>query len=153
VTLEQQFDAATLHIVREAVLAHAAAAGMADDRAADVMLAVHELVANAVRHGGGTGRVQMHVTGGNLIFQVSDSGRAARNGHDPGGEPHRQHPGGTAEPVQPWPYQPGHGLWLVRGIADRVSAVSGPSGSHVTAVFAVVPNDIPGAPSGSGPAR
>jgi hypothetical protein len=66
VTLEQQFDEGTLHILRETVLAHAVAAGMADGRATDVMLAVHELAANAVRHGGGTGRMQMRATGGEL---------------------------------------------------------------------------------------
>jgi anti-sigma regulatory factor (Ser/Thr protein kinase) len=146
VTLEQQFNEGTLHVLRETVLAHAVAAGMADDRAADVMLAVHELAANAVRHGGGTGRMQMRVTGGELIFQVSDPGPTSLNGHAPG----RQHPGRAAAQAQPWPYQPGHGLWLVRKVADHISAVSGPSGSHVTAVFALVPSDIP---EGPGPVR
>jgi anti-sigma regulatory factor (Ser/Thr protein kinase) len=152
VTLEQQFDDGTLHILRETVLAHAVAAGMADNRATDVMLAVHELAANAVRHGGGTGRVRMLATGGELIFHVSDPGPASPNGHAPGGTPGRQHPGGAAQP-QPWAYQPGHGLWLVRKVADHISAVSGPSGSHVTAVFALVPSDLPGDPTGPGPTR
>jgi anti-sigma regulatory factor (Ser/Thr protein kinase) len=149
VALDQQFDGGTLHILREAVLAHATAAGMADNRAADVMLAVHELAANAVRHGGGAGRLQMRLTGGKLVFQVSDPGRAARNGRMPRG----QHPAGTTDQEQPWPYQPGHGLWLVRRIADHVSAASGPDGSQVTAVFALAQGDIPGAPNGRGPTR
>jgi anti-sigma regulatory factor (Ser/Thr protein kinase) len=149
VTLEQQFDEGTLHILRETVLAHAVAAGMADGRAADVMLAVHELAANAVRHGGGTGRVQMRAAGGELIFRVSDPGPAGPDGRAPGGAPGRPRPGGAAR-AQPWAYRPGHGLWLVRRVADHISAVSGPSGSQVTAVFALVPSDIPGGP---GPAR
>lgn len=151
-TLEQQFDEGTLHILRETVLAHAVAAGMADGRATDVMLAVHELAANAVRHGGGTGRMQMRATGGELIFHVSDPGPTSPNGHALGGTPGQPHPGGAAQ-AQPWAYQPGHGLWLVRKVADHISAVSGPSGSHVTAVFALVPSDIPGGPAGLGPAR
>ena len=45
--LDQEFTAGTLHILREAVLVHATAAGLPEARAADVMLAVHELAANA----------------------------------------------------------------------------------------------------------
>ena len=130
-TLEQQFDQGTLHTLRETVLAHAVASGMTGDRALDVMLAVHELAANAVRHGGGAGQVQMVVTGGELVFQVSDPGPAGRDRHA----------------AESWPYQPGHGLWLVRQVADRVTAVSGPAGSHVTVAFALVPGDIPAGPA------
>jgi anti-sigma regulatory factor (Ser/Thr protein kinase) len=67
--LEQQFDRGSLHTLRETVLAYAVASGMAGDRATDVMLAAHELAANAVRHGGGTGRVQMLLTAGELVLQ------------------------------------------------------------------------------------
>ena len=49
--LDQTFDADTLADLRKAVLAVATAVGMPDHRAAEVMLAVHELAANAVRHG------------------------------------------------------------------------------------------------------
>ncbi len=151
--LDQQFDEGTLRILREAVLAHVAAAGMEEHRAADVMLAVHELAANAVRHGGGTGRLQMRVTGGKLIFQVTDPGPAASNGHNPGSQPPGQHPSGTASRKQPWPYQPGHGLWLVRRVADHVSASSGPAGSRVIAVFTLLPEDTPAGPAGHSPVR
>ena len=143
-TLDQQFDQSTLHIVRETVLAHAAAAGMSDERALDVMLSVHELAANAVRHGGGTGRVQMQVNGGELVCRVSDPGPAVRNGHAPGGKPRGQQPGGTVASAPPWPYQPGHGLWLVRQAADHISVIRGPAGSQVTAVFVLVPSDVAG---------
>jgi anti-sigma regulatory factor (Ser/Thr protein kinase) len=153
VTLDQQFGQGTLHIVRETVLAHAAAAGMPDERALDVMLAVHELAANAVRHGGGRGRIQMRVTGGELVCLVSDPGPAASNGQAPGRKPGGQHPGGTTVPAQPWPYQPGHGLWLVRQAADHISVTCGPAGSQVTAVFALIPSDVPGGFAGPGPAR
>jgi anti-sigma regulatory factor (Ser/Thr protein kinase) len=146
--LNQQFDSGTLHILREAVLAHAVAAGMADDRAADVMVAVHELAANAVRHGGGAGRVQMRVTQGELVFQVSDPGTASGNGRAPGGAVRTQHSGGA--PTRSWPFQPGHGLWLVRRIADRISMISRPAGSQVTVVFAIVPSDVPDGPANSG---
>src|SRR5215472_7268021 len=43
VPLVQEFNAATLRFLREAVMAHASAAGLPPERAIDVMLAVHEL--------------------------------------------------------------------------------------------------------------
>ena len=70
--LDQEFGETTLRVLRETVLAHATAAGMPEGRALDVMLAVHELAANAVKHGGGTGHLRMSVTNGELICQVSD---------------------------------------------------------------------------------
>jgi hypothetical protein len=35
----------------------------------------------------------------------------------------------------PWPLRRGHGLWIVRAVADQVTVSSGPHGSQVTAVF------------------
>lgn len=71
-TLKVAFDAGMLPSLRRAVLAEAAAAGMPGDRAADVVLVVHELVANAVRHGLGAGRLTMCVLDGGLYCQVSE---------------------------------------------------------------------------------
>ena len=110
---DERFDAATLHLLRERVAACAAAAGMPEDRAMYVTLAVHELAANAVRHGAGSGRLLIHAAGGALRCQVSDAG-----------------PG-----TGPWPLRQGHGLWIVQEIADQVTASSGPHGSQITAVF------------------
>jgi anti-sigma regulatory factor (Ser/Thr protein kinase) len=124
--LDQAFNANTLHVLREAVLVEAAAAGMPDDRATEVMLAVHELAANAVRHGGGTGQARMRVVAGELHCQVSDAGPGSADGDARRGD---------AGTIRPWPLQPGHGLWLVRNAADHVSMASGLGGSEVTAVF------------------
>jgi anti-sigma regulatory factor (Ser/Thr protein kinase) len=117
--LDRVFDADALAGLRKAVLAEAAAAGMPGDRASDVMLAVHELAANAVRHGAGAGRLTMRVLEGRL-HQVSDAG--------PAGDP-------RAAAAQPWPVQPGHGLWIVHAAADQVNVASGLAGSRVSAVF------------------
>ncbi len=129
-TLDQAFDADTLHKLRKAVLTQAVSAGMPDDRAAEVMLAVHELAANAVRHGGGGGRARMRVISGELHCQVSDPGPGSIDGGTGGGG------GGTAES---WPVRPGRGLWLVRKVADRMSMASDPAGSRVTVAFALPP--------------
>lgn len=126
--MEHRFDADTLPDLRRAVLATAVAAGMPADRADDVVLAVHELAANAVRHGGGTGRVRMRETSGELHCHVSDAGNDGADAH--------ARTGGTVT-VRQWLIRPGHGLWLVRDIADRVSIASGPAGSEVTAVFSL----------------
>ena len=125
--LEHEFRATTLHVLRETVLAHAVAAGMPDERAVDVMLAIHELAANAVRHGAGSGRLRMQATAGTLHCQVSDAGPASRGSKDLD----------STEGKAPWPVRQGHGLWLVRKAADQVSMLSGSGGSQVTAVFAL----------------
>jgi anti-sigma regulatory factor (Ser/Thr protein kinase) len=121
VLLVQEFNVATLRILREAVVEHASAAGLPKERAVDVMLTVHELAANAVRHGAGRGRLRMEVSCGKLCCQVSDAGPDGRAG-----------PGATSAP---WPVQPGHGLWVTRAAADQVHIATGPGGSVVTAVF------------------
>jgi anti-sigma regulatory factor (Ser/Thr protein kinase) len=126
--LDQTFDADTLADLRKAVLAVAAAVGMPDHRAAEVMLAVHELAANAVRHGAGAGRARLRVVGGELHCQVSDAGPGSLDG-----DAH----GVSAGEAPSWPVKRGHGLWLVRNAADQVSIASGPSGSAVTVVFAL----------------
>jgi anti-sigma regulatory factor (Ser/Thr protein kinase) len=126
--LNRAFDANTLPSLRRAVLAEAAAAGLPGDQAADVMLAVHELAANAVRHGAGTGQLEMRVRDGQLHCQVSDVGPAGVDGRGPG-------TGMAAAP--PWPVQRGHGLWLVRAAAAQVSVAMGSAGSLVTVVFAL----------------
>jgi anti-sigma regulatory factor (Ser/Thr protein kinase) len=127
VTLDQAFDAGTLHVLRKAVLAEAKAAGMPRDRAADVMIAVHELAANAVTHGAGTGRLRMRAVAGRLYCYVSDA-RPARAGDDA-----RQ---GSAD-GQSWPVEVGHGLWLVRQVADVVSVINGRGGAEAMMVFTI----------------
>jgi DNA-binding response OmpR family regulator len=127
-----EFGTDALAGLREAVLACAAACGMSEDRAIDVMLAVHELAANAVRHGPGRGRLRIHVTGSALRCEVSDPGPASRNGRALGGTG-GQAPG--APGAAPWPVEQGHGLWLVHNAADHLRFTSGAHGSLITAEF------------------
>ena len=117
VVFDERFDASTLHLLRERVTSCTAVAGVPEDRALDVILAVHELAANAVRHGGGRGRLLMRAADGALHCQISDAGPDAR----------------------PWPVRQGHGLWIVRAAADEVAVSSGPRGSQVTAMFRWLP--------------
>jgi anti-sigma regulatory factor (Ser/Thr protein kinase) len=125
--LVREFDADALAGLREAVLDYTTACSMPEDRAFDVMLAVHELAANAVCHGSGHGRLRLHVTGHTLHCEVSDPGMSSNGGR--AGEA----PGASG--AVPWPVEQGHGLWLVRAAADRVRVTSGPNGSLITMVF------------------
>lgn len=133
--LEQEFNAGALHVLRKAVLACAMAAGMPESRATDVMLVAHELAANAVRYGGGRGRLCIWIAAGAMHCQVTDPGIPGFDGNPPAGMASRG-PAVTGGPP-PWPYQPGHGLWLVRQAADNFTAMTGPGGSQVTASFAL----------------
>jgi two-component sensor histidine kinase len=72
--LDQEFGASALSGLRAAVMDCATAAGLSIDRAMDVMLALHELAANAIRHGSGRGRLRIVVTARALRCRVSDAG-------------------------------------------------------------------------------
>jgi anti-sigma regulatory factor (Ser/Thr protein kinase) len=144
--LERPFDAATLGVLRQEIHAYAVAAGASAARSADLMLAVHELAANAVRHGAGRGRLRLRDGAGRLHCQVDDDGPADLASRAGAGHPD----GDGAVHLGPWPARPGHGLWVVRTLADQVTVRSGPDGSHVTAVF---PLHAAGKVPAPGPAR
>lgn len=131
VILEQPFDSGTLHALRAAVQAHTCQAGMPEDRAGDVVLAVHELAANAVMHGAGSGRLRMWQLAGALSCEVLDGGAPEPDG--------RAGPADSA--ADPWPALDGHGLWLVRQVADRLELRSSPRGTRALVTFALPPGD------------
>src|SRR5580700_6002436 len=72
--LDQAFDADSLYALRAAVAAHATQAGLAPGRADDLVIAVHELAANAVRHGAGHGRLRVWRSDQALLCEISDDG-------------------------------------------------------------------------------
>jgi anti-sigma regulatory factor (Ser/Thr protein kinase) len=119
--LDLAFDSGALYILRTEVLALAGQAGLSDDRAGDVVLAVHELAANVVCHGGGKGRLRVWHLAGALHCQVDDGDLIA-----------------SADPaalLDPFPELPGHGLWVVRRVANQMQALCGPRGTRVTLIF------------------
>jgi serine/threonine-protein kinase RsbW len=123
--VDVRFDSGGLAMLRVQLRACALQAGFPDDRVADVVLAVHELAANAVRHGGGAGRLRVWNGAGSLQCQVDDGGD------------HRKTV--TAAPVttsvNSLPCEPGHGLWVVRQVADRIQSLSGSLGASVMITF------------------
>lgn len=124
--LDQAFDADSLYALRAAVAAHASQAGMPEGRAGDMVLTVHELAANAVWHGAGHGRLRIWKTADALQCEVSDGGAAGRDAVGP-------------SDAASWRTDFGHGLWLVRQIADQASIQTGPSGTVATVTFALGP--------------
>ncbi|MDQ2815827.1 MAG: ATP-binding protein [Actinomycetota bacterium] len=87
--LDQAFDSGTLYVLRAAVQARAVQLGMLESGTDDLVIAIHELAANAVRHGAGGGRLQMWERTGKLHCQIEDAGPvapAARTGPRAGRE-------------------------------------------------------------------
>ena len=72
--LAERFTAATVTGLRHTLIAAVQTAGMCDPAAEDFVLAVHELVTNAVRHGGGAGLLQMRLLDDVLTCEVIDHG-------------------------------------------------------------------------------
>jgi anti-sigma regulatory factor (Ser/Thr protein kinase) len=126
-SLEQYFDSRSLHTLRSAVAAHAAAAGLARQRVYDVTAAAHELAANTVRHGSGHGRLLLWIDKAFLYCQVSDDGTDAR--------------ASSQLPTDPasWQANPGHGLWLIGQLADELTINRGPAGVTAIVAFAITP--------------
>ena len=118
--LDHRLDSDSLYQLRASVAAHATQAGLPARRADDLVIAVHELAANVVRHGSGRGRLRIWQHGQALHCQVTDEGPPLA--------------AGPAE-APPWRVEPGHGLWLVRELADRTSVHPGPHGTAVTISF------------------
>ena len=102
--VELRFDAAVLKALRRLAHEQAALARFSPEQSDDFALAVSELAANSIRHGGGTGVARLWREGGTLLCDVSDGGSLA----DP-----------LAGRVRPAPGQAGgHGLWLVTQVCD-----------------------------------
>jgi serine/threonine-protein kinase RsbW len=70
-----RFSVDDLRLVRQVTGHWAARAGLAQERAADFVLAVNEVATNAVRHGSPEGWLQLRVTGPDMaVAKVRDSG-------------------------------------------------------------------------------
>jgi anti-sigma regulatory factor (Ser/Thr protein kinase) len=136
--VEQVFDSDSLYQLREAVAAHAAWAGMPPGRVADIVIVVHELAANVIRHGAGRGRLRMFSQDGGLCCQVAgehgakQAGAAVTNPARADGSGRREN---AAADALPWAVERGHGLWMVDQLADELSFGRDASGYTATVRF------------------
>lgn len=130
--LDQAFDGDSLYALRSAVAAHASQAGLPQGRVGDLVVAVHELAANAVRHGAGHGRLRLWKDGQALHCLVADDGLPHSAGAAGGTEK-------RSADAALWRTDSGHGLWLVRHLADQIGLSSGPHGTDATVTFTFGP--------------
>jgi anti-anti-sigma factor len=143
--LDQIFDSSSLYQLRASVAAHGSHAGMSQARTDDLVVAVHELAANVVQHGSGRGRLIVWQRRDELRCRITDEGADEEaGGRVPRLAPRKRGAGAKAD-GSPWRIQPGHGLWLVRRLADRVGVQPGPNGVATTITFSLNP---PGPPPG-----
>jgi anti-sigma regulatory factor (Ser/Thr protein kinase) len=142
-------DSGSLHALRAQMRDCARRAGLPDGRIEDVVLAAHELAANVVRHGGGTGWLRVWCQPGLLRFQVdngqlpladgpdgaSADGASADGASAGGASAGGAESDGAGATRRALPCVPGHGLWVVQQVADQMQSWSGPDGTTVVAVF------------------
>ncbi|SCG33998.1 Anti-sigma regulatory factor (Ser/Thr protein kinase) [Micromonospora halophytica] len=105
--------------LRHSVTSCAHAAGLDGQRLDDFVLAVNELITNAVRHGGGQGWLRLWWRSGELVCEVADHGRgisAQRLGD-------RSRP--AADTAGGW------GLWLARELSDAMEVETSAAGTTV----------------------
>jgi anti-sigma regulatory factor (Ser/Thr protein kinase) len=120
------FDVHSIATVRHEIVAHAPDFGLAEPHLSDFVLAVNEVTSNAVRHGGGKGRLRLWQSLVNLVCEVDDDGAAAQ------GEIERR----TRErPDPPVGAEGGRGLWLARRLCDTVSITATAAGTSVVLAF------------------
>ena len=112
-----RFDGGSLARLRVLLREQADAAGLSLQQREDFVLAISELAANSVRHGGGEGVARVWPDDGEVVCEVVDMGRLV----DP-----------LAGRVRPEAGQPdGHGLWLVTQLCDLVQIRALPDGTAI----------------------
>jgi anti-sigma regulatory factor (Ser/Thr protein kinase) len=109
------FELDTLAEVRR--MAEGCVADLEHPRGQDLVLAVAELAANSIRHGGGRGILRVWHDDGAVIAEIRDRGLIA----DP--------LAGRREPS--FEQLGGRGLWIANAVCDLVQVRSGPQGTAV----------------------
>lgn len=119
VLITEAFDKGQVTELRHAVTSCARGAGLAGQRLDDFVLAVNELITNAVRHGGGQGRLRLWQQDGQLVCEVADHGQgiSEQQLND------RDRPAPDAAG--------GWGLWLARELSDAMAVETGEAGTIV----------------------
>ena len=114
--------------VRALVLQQAQAAGLAEGRANDLVLAVSEVAANTLRHTPSEGTLTIWRQAGEIVCEIQDEGTIS----DPLAGQRRPGPDATG----------GHGLWLVYQVCDLVELRSDETGTIIRMHMAVEPPDL-----------
>jgi anti-sigma regulatory factor (Ser/Thr protein kinase) len=114
---ELAFRAGPLDALRNLVSEQGREAGLGPTRTGELVLAVHELATNSLRHGGGEGVLRLWQEGETVVCEVRDAGRLDQ----PLAGRERPALGRTG----------GRGLWLVNQLCDLVQIRSLPTGTVI----------------------
>jgi anti-sigma regulatory factor (Ser/Thr protein kinase) len=106
-----------LAAVRELVRRYARKAGLADNRAVDLVIAVSEVAANTVQHAKTSGTLAIWHDANEIVCQVTDGGFIS----DPLAGSHPPQPDATA----------GFGLWMANQVCDRFDLRSDEAGTTI----------------------
>ncbi|WP_433535558.1 ATP-binding protein [Micromonospora sp. CA-249363] len=117
--IAEAFDQAQVTEIRHSVTSCAHACGLDGQRLDDFVLAVNELITNAVRHGGGRGWLRLWREPGELLCEVADHG----HGITPQRLGDRRRP--APETAGGW------GLWLARELTDAMEIATSSAGTTV----------------------
>ncbi|MFG1610922.1 ATP-binding protein [Actinoplanes sp. NPDC049265] len=123
--LGEPFTASTITTLRHRLTAAVTAAGLAGAASEDFVLAAHELMTNAVRHGGGAGHLELRQTDDILTCEVVDHGR----------------PDDLPVRLSPTDQAGGRGLWLAHQLTSSLILSRRPDG--VTASISVCVTEAP----------
>jgi len=111
------FGAGDLRRLRALVASHAERAGLGQERATGVVLAVSEIASNSLKYGGGRGELHVWTDGHSLVCEVSDSGHITAP---------------LVGRVRPAPDAgQGAGLWVANQLCDLVQIYSSARGTAV----------------------
>ncbi|MDG4783643.1 ATP-binding protein [Micromonospora sp. WMMD961] len=120
------FDQAQVTEIRHSVTSCAHACGLTGQRLDDFVLAINELITNAVRHGGGRGWLRLWHEADALICEVADHG-------------HGINPQRLGDRSRPAPDTAGGwGLWLARELTDAMDVVTSTAGTTVRVTTGLV---------------
>ncbi|MFR9780194.1 ATP-binding protein [Micromonospora sp. MS34] len=117
--IAEAFDQAQVTELRHSVTSCAHVSGLSGQRLDDFVLAINELITNAVRHGGGQGWLRLWREDGELVCEVADHGHGISAQR-------------LSDRNRPAPDKAGGwGLWLARQLSDTMAVESGEAGTVV----------------------
>ncbi|MEV4619346.1 SpoIIE family protein phosphatase [Asanoa sp. NPDC049573] len=120
VLVDTGFDRAGVAALRRRVADESARHGMAEETADDFIAAVNEVMTNAIRHGGGAGRLRVISAGDDLVCEVRDRGTGF-----PAADYLTRQERPTPSPTG------GMGLWIAQQTSHDLHIESGPAGTLV----------------------
>jgi anti-sigma regulatory factor (Ser/Thr protein kinase) len=128
VTVDEPFDVDGLYALRATLAAHAPRLDVPEEKVEHLLIVASELATNAIRHGGGTGRLRLWRDATTLYCRVSD--------HGPGiADPSI----GTMAPDQL--RTGGRGLWICRQLCNYLIITNADADDHGATVTALISLD------------